>query len=380
MWTAPDFASGLKDRETSSQLANQKSQGLKVRKLQELLREEAGRRAIAPAGIADPARAELDPAVAEAEVRSVRETAIPARSILVASAVDPEIVTALETFGMCENHAPDFECAESELVACEDFAGPTNGATPVAKPELCCYDQNVEARLLVTQCLELLGRTLVLSEIRLSDFAFAVVVEIALALLLDKIEHLLNRLVVGLGDRLPARDGKPSFGIRWKWLFGQLLIGESDAWEELPQDVGLLRDPIRLVVARQVSVARLDFLVGELVAQRVLLDGSGDVDLEFVAILDEFLNAVLVEEPLGNCAIHGIFRKTPNLLLLTICNTSVGDRCFFHRHPSYIFLCTFILLRRASFVLIVKPCGGTKLYCEAELIAFFVRLSYALFA
>jgi len=238
-------------------------------KPQDSLREEARRRTTVDIGIAHPARVEPDPAVVEAEVRRVVEKTISVRTELVTNAVDPEIVVMLETFGMRENHAPDFECAESELVGHEDLASPTDAATPVTETELGSDDQDVEALLLVTQRLELFGRTLVLAKILFPDPVFAVVVEFALALLLDQIEHLLHRLVVGLSDQLPPGNGEPSFGIGRKQLIGQLLIGESDAREELPQDVGLLRDPLDLVTIG-VHAVGLDFLVGELVGHGVL--------------------------------------------------------------------------------------------------------------
>jgi len=87
------------------------------------------------------------------------------------------------------------------------------------------------------------------------DPAFAVVVEVALALLLDQIEHFLDRLVVGLGDQLPPRNGEPSFGVGRNRLLGDLLVGETDARNELAQDVGLLGDVLRLAVAGEILVA-----------------------------------------------------------------------------------------------------------------------------
>ncbi len=296
---------------------------------EELLREKARRRAIERIRIADEARAELDLAVAESEAGRLREAAVPVRSsILVARTVDPEIVVVLQPFGMRENHAPDLECSETELVARKDFTSSTDAATPMTKTELSGNDQDVVTLLSFAQRFEFLCRPFVLANL-LSKFAFTPVVELALALIPDEIEHLLHCFVVGLDDRLPPRNGEPSFGVRRKRLLGDLLIGETYAWEELTQNVGLLRDSFRLV-ARQVSVARLDFLVDELVAQRVLLDGSDDVGLKFVAVLDELLGAVLVEDALDDRTIHGIFRKSLDLFLLSICDA--GDQCF-HCHP-----------------------------------------------
>ncbi len=67
-------------------------------------------------GIVDPVATEPDLTVVEAEERGEREDAISVRSIFVASAVDPEIVIVLEPFRMRQEHDPDGECPEVELV------------------------------------------------------------------------------------------------------------------------------------------------------------------------------------------------------------------------------------------------------------------------
>ncbi len=95
---------------------------------------------------------------------------------------------------------------------------------------------------------------------------------------------------------------------------------------------GLLRDPLDLV-ALGIRVARLHFLVGELVGHRELLDDGNEASLELVTFLDELPDAVLVEETLGDCAIHGVFRESPDLFLLSVCDG--GDQCF-HCHPPSI--------------------------------------------
>jgi len=190
-----------------------------------LLRERRRRRAIVRVRIDEPVRDEPDPALVEEEAGREREDAISIRRVFVASAVDPEIVEILESFRMRQKHASYFECAESELVSREDFASPTDTATPVAETELAGNDQDVVALLLVSQRFELLYCALVLSEILRSEFAFAPVVELALALFLDQVKHLLDRFLVGLGNRLPSWDGEPPFSVGWKRLLCELLIG-----------------------------------------------------------------------------------------------------------------------------------------------------------
>ena len=235
-----------------------------------LLRKEGGHRAIHLDGIADPARVELDPAVVEAEEGRAREGAIPVRRILVASAVDPEIVNVGESVLMREDHAGDLECSESELFGHEDLASPAHAAAPVMETELCGNDQDVVALLSTAERLELLRGPLMLAEILRSEPTFAVVAEAA-TLPLDQIEHLLQGFLVGLADRLPPRNGEPSFGALRKRLLGEFLVGEPDARNEPPQDVGLLGHALRLGVAGEIPVTGLDFLVRELVSLRKLV-------------------------------------------------------------------------------------------------------------
>jgi len=226
-----------------------------------------------------------------------------------------------------QQHDADSEGTETELVGLEDLACPANRATAMPQTELGRNDEDVVVLLLVAELLEHLRRLRVLAQVLRSELAVTVVVELPLRR--DHREHLLDRLAVRRRERLPLRNGEPSFGVGRKRLLGDLLVGGPDAREELPQDVGLLRDPLDLV-ALGIRVARLNFLVGELVGHRELLDAGDDASLELVTVLDELLDAVLVEETLGDCAIHGVFREPLDLLLLSVCDG--GDQCF-HCHP-----------------------------------------------
>lgn len=293
-------------------------------------RDEGRSGTVALVGEVKPVGVELDLAVAEAEERRVREVAIGVRRELVTSAVDVELFPLNETFRVGEHHDADCEGSETELVSREDLTCPANRTAPVTETELCRNDEDVVILLLVAELLEHLHRLGVLSQVLRSELAVTVVVELPLRR--DHRENLLDRFAIRRRERLPLRDGEPPFGVRGKRLFGQLLIGEADAREELTQDVGLLRDPLDLV-ALGIRVARLHFLVGELVGHRELLDAGDDASLELVTVLDELLDAVLVEETLGNCAIHGVFREPLDLFLLSVCDC--GDRCF-HRHPPMV--------------------------------------------
>jgi len=308
-------------------LSSVEGQNLKGR----LLREEGRSGTIVPAGVAEPVGVELDLAVVEVEERREREAAIGVRRELVTSAVDVELFPLNVAFGVGQQHDADSEGTETELVGHEDLASPTNRTALVTETELTRNDEDVVILLLVAELLEHLHRLGMLSQVLRSELAVTVVVELSLRR--DHRDHLLDGLTIGRCERLPLRDGEPPFGVRGKRLFGQLLIGKTDAREELTQDVGLLRDPLDLV-ALGIRVARLDFLVGELVGHREILDAGDDMSLELVAVLNELLDAVLVEETLGNCAIHGIFREPLDLLLLSVCDG--GDQCF-HCHPPSFF-------------------------------------------
>lgn len=318
LWIAPIFSTqpfggiqGIKSPKNSCLPAGR--QDLKGR----LLREEGRSGTEELVGRDEPDGMELDLAAVEVEDRRVREAASGIRSELVTGAVDVELFPLNLAFGVGQQHDADCEGSEAELVGRKDLTCPANRATAMPQTELGRNDEDVEVLLLVAELLEHLHRLGVLPEVLRSELAVTVVVELPLRR--DHREYLLDRFTVGRGHRLPLRNGEPSLGVRRKRLLGDLLVGETDAGEELTQNVGLLRDPLDLV-ALGIRVAGLDFLVGELVGHRELLDAGDDASLELVTVLDELLDAVLVKETLGNCAIHGIFREPFDLLLLSVCD------------------------------------------------------------
>jgi len=163
---------------------------------------------------------------------------------------------------MGKHHDADCEGAETELVGREDLTCPANRTALVTETELSRNDEDVVILLLVAELLEHLRRLGVLSQKRSSELAVTVVVELPFGP--DHREHLLDRFAIRRRELLPLRDGELPFGVRGKWLIGQLLEGVADAREETAQDVRLLRDPLDLV-ALGIRVAGLHFLVGELV-------------------------------------------------------------------------------------------------------------------
>ncbi len=280
---------------------------------------------------AEPVGVETDPVDGEAaEERRAREAAKAARSELVTRAVDVQLFPPNFAFRVGQQHDADSEGTETELVGLEDLACPANRATAIPETELGRNDEDVVILLLVAELLEHLRRLRVLAQVLRSEPAVTVVVELPLRR--DHREHLLERLAVGRGDLLPPRNGEPSFGAvgQLRQVLGVLERARRVEIEDLGDYLDLIRDRLGALVLLRIRVARLDFLVGELVVQRELLDADDDASLKLVTVLDELLDAVLVEETLGDCAIHGVFREPLDLLLLSVCDG--GDQCF-HCHP-----------------------------------------------
>ena len=102
---------------------------------------------------------------------------------------------------------------------------------------------------------------------------------------------------------------------------GELLVGEPDAREDLAQNVRLLRDRFRLLVAGEVAVARGDLLVLVLVGDRQVVErGDGrfaNRTGELVAVLDDALGAGVVETELVENPLDGIGPEPVDLLDLT---------------------------------------------------------------
>ncbi len=285
--------------------------GSKVPRIQDLkdrlLRDEGRSGTVVLDGEVEPVGAELDLAAAEVEDRRAREVANGVRSELVTSAVDVELFPLNLAFGVGQQHDADCEGSETELVDLEDLACPANRTALVTETELGRNDEDVEVLLLVAELLEHLHRLGVLSQVLGSELAVTVVIELPLRR--DHREHLLDRFTVGRRERLPLRNGEPSLGVRRQWLLGDLLVGETDAREELTQDVGLLRDPLDLV-AVGIRVARLHFLVLELVGDRQILQrgegGRADGLGEIVAVFDDALCARIVETELSENLLDGV--------------------------------------------------------------------------
>ena len=273
----------------------------------------------------DIVRAELEPVAEEAEARSAVERRVPTIGKLVARSVDPEIVVILEAFRVRQEHDPDAESIEAELAGRHHFARTADGTSGVQLAELAGNDKDVVVLLLLAHDLEHVGRLLGLPEVLGIDLTVAVVLEPALALRLEQVQNLLDRLGVGRCDLLPPRNGKPSLGALGEWLLGQLLVGVADTREQFPEAVGLLGDVLGLV-ARGVAVVGLDLLVGELVGGGMTFQSLTKACLEVSTILDKTLSVLIVEAGL----VQNRLKQTDNVQPLRIsrCDQCLGR----HRH------------------------------------------------
>lgn len=296
----------------------QKTQGFKVQG--SLLRTEAGHRAEEVVDIARPERVEPELADVPEEVGRAREATNSARSVFVTRAVDTEVFVLGEAFRMRQDHDRNREGSEAELVGLEDFTSATNGTSTMPQTELRGNHEDVVIRLLGGELFERRNGALMLPEVLAAEFTIAVVVEAVLAGLLQRLQHLQDGLVVGRRDGLPLRDGEPSFGVLREFCFGELLVGEADTWEELAQNVGLLRDALHLVT-RGVHIGRLHFLVLVLVRDGQVLErfecGVADCFGEFVAVFDDALCARVVEAELSENLLDGVGTEPVDLFDLT---------------------------------------------------------------
>jgi len=222
---------------------------------------ERGHGAKAFVDIGRPARAEIELVDVTAEDRRLQEAAIGARSVFITGAVDTEVIVLGEAFRMRQDHDPDREGSEAELIGLEDLTSATSGTSTMTQTELRGNHEDVVIRLFGGELLEEANRTLVLPEVLAAEFTIAVVGEVILAGLLQRFQHLLDGLVVGHCYALPLRDSEPSFGVLREFCFSKLLVGEADTWEELAQNVGLLRDAFHLVTFGVHGVRRRFFVL-----------------------------------------------------------------------------------------------------------------------
>lgn len=260
--------------------------------------------------------------VTEAEAGSTRELATGIRSEFIARAVDPQVVVVHEPFLTGQDHDADGVSAETELALEQDFADATDGTTAVTQPELSRHHEDVAVLtvclLLVAELLEHGSRSGRLAELVGTELPFTVVVKLATPGLLDRVDHLLDRFAVGRSHDFPLRDGEPAFGAFGQFALCDLLTGVADAGEDLAQDAYLLGDTLGLLVAREVAVERLHFVVLVAVGDRQVVQRSEGRDAdcfnELVTVFDDALGTGIVEAEFDDNLLDGIRCEPVDLL------------------------------------------------------------------
>ncbi len=180
---------------------------------------------------------------------------------------------------MGQDHDADSERAEAELVSGKDLGCPADRATAMTDAELGGNDEDVRIALSIREFRPELLRLSRLAQTLLVELTVTVVAELAVAGLLDSVEHLEERTAVGRTEGVralhPVGDRKPALGTGRKRdvalfdLREQVEIGEADAGEQLTQTVALLGQALGLVTG-QIAIGRADLFVLELVGARQL--------------------------------------------------------------------------------------------------------------
>ena len=150
-----------------------------------LLREKGGGRE--GAGTAEPARAELDLASAEVEVRRALEPTITLVRIFVSGTVDPEVVVVFEAFRVSEEQAGDGERTKTDFANVHDLTGATDGTSTVFDTELAGDRENVIAFLIFAEFVEGLDTLGVPTQVVRTEISLAVVMELAVAVPFDEV-------------------------------------------------------------------------------------------------------------------------------------------------------------------------------------------------
>jgi len=242
--------------------------------------------------------------------------------VLVARAVEPQVAVFLQAVRVGEDHDAILEGSEPELATIlHHDAGVTDGATPVKEAELPIDHEEVEPLLLLCELPEcgLLGDAF--PQVLRAELVLDVVDELLATLHPELAEHDLYRLAVGRGDLLPGRDDELALGTIQHREIRQHFVGVADALEDLTEAIRLLGDRTGLTVPREVSVARFDLLVGELLWGRELSEHRPEVLLEQLLACrtahDNPLSRLLAEAELVEHCLEGDLAEPLDLTLLT---------------------------------------------------------------
>ena len=214
-------------------------------------------------GTAEPVRVEPDLAVDEDEVRREVEANNRARIVvLIACAVDPEIVVVREPLRMGQQHDADGERAETELTLVDhDLACPANRATAMLDTELGGDHEDVGMTLLLRDLPQRSFSASRLTQTIGTELTVTVVVERTVTTLLDQDEHADDVVIVGARE---GRFGTPEVRNR-ELAFGTIRHIASEipdgravaqfGKKPFLQHLDLVMDQNGLLVAGEVSVA-----------------------------------------------------------------------------------------------------------------------------
>ena len=267
-----------------------------------LLREEAIHRRAEPTDNVDIVRAEPRPVVAEAEEERPVENTIGPRSEFVTRQVNPEVVKVLQPDRIGQQHGAAILRAQAEFAGGDFLPGPTDRRNDVRSvslripdAEVRPDDQDVGIGLALHERASCGKRTGQLAQMLLIELPLAVVVELAATILLDGFQHFSDFLAVLVGEEPRADQGESAFhptGMRQRGIDLAVVPQRGVGVERGPvlaQDVDLVGDRARSLVAGEIAVARPRFLVLVLVRTAAVVD----------EVTDHIGQARCVVDPLG---------------------------------------------------------------------------------
>jgi len=268
--------------------------------------------------VVDVVRVEPEAPAVEVEARGAAEIAVGIGSELITCGIDPEPIEVLETVLVREQNEPDLVRAQADLVSAHHGERTTDGTATVADTELSRDDENVVAGLLDGDLLHRLDLLVTLAEVARTELTVAGVLEAPVAGLLQLRENDLDGFAVGRGHFLPRQDEEVALRPHRCILGRERHVVGFGLREDALDRRELVCRRVRLLVAREVAVLRLDLLVGELVHEGEAAQEGEDVghDADH-AELDEALHGVLVERELVERLVGGVGDETDRVLDLT---------------------------------------------------------------
>lgn len=303
----------------------------KVPHVQELeLPEETRRGAKVRIRVRHTARAEPEPTVAEEEVRRVQELAIGVKRVLVARAVDPQIVVVYQPLRMRQQHDANLERAETELITLKHRPCPTDRLAPMFDAELRINYEDVMPLLLRSERLESVSFLRRFAQALRAQLAFAEVDELAVpALRLKRRKHEFDRFAVRWREALPLRNRERPFrtislGRR------QSFVARPKLREITLQRGDLLGDGLRCLVAGQVAVGRLDLFAREILRRLELDEQLLKAIHKLIAFCENAIPILLGQLAQANELLNACNKQVAYAVLLSLSSHFLCDPCGHH--------------------------------------------------